>query len=129
MTTTMQPDRLSAFARELIEQPDDSSSGLWPRAAALLLRQAAETILDELWEARAQGMQKAPMRSQLVALPLVLRDGDLSGRTSYTWWVLSNACHYRYGASPLDAQELRHAADLVDELSQAVSRRIGDNQA
>jgi hypothetical protein len=41
----MTPEELLAAARRLIERPDAATAGVWPRAAALLTRQALEQTM------------------------------------------------------------------------------------
>ena len=44
----MTPTETLAMAQRLLDRPDAKTAGLWPRAAALLARQALEQGLDEL---------------------------------------------------------------------------------
>ena len=46
------------------------------------------------------------MRAQLAALPVYLRDPDLAGRVSYSWWALTRASHYHHYELPPTAAEL-----------------------
>ena len=50
----MTPEELLAAARRLVERPDAVTAGVWPRAAALLARQALEVAMAALWAARPQ---------------------------------------------------------------------------
>ena len=56
-------------ARRLLERPDAMTAGIWPRATALLARQALEAALDDLWRVRAPGVEAGSMRAQLLCLP------------------------------------------------------------
>ena len=60
-------------ARNLIERTDSATAGLWPRATALLARQALEAALDDFWRIRAPGMEHCSMRAQLLCLPYYLQ--------------------------------------------------------
>ncbi len=85
-----------AAARNLMERTDPSTAGLWPRATALLARQALESALDDFWKVREQ----CSMKAQLLCLPYYLQApspksqaDDLAQRVSYAWAGLSRACH------------------------------------
>jgi len=88
-------------ARNLMERTEPATAGLWPRATALLARQALEAALDDLWKVRAPGMEQCSMRAQLLCLPHYLQApkalspqaDDLAQRVSYAWAGLSGACH------------------------------------
>jgi hypothetical protein len=66
----MTPEELLAAARRLVDRPDAATAGVWPRAAALLARQALELVLAGLWAAQPQatGLSGCTMRSQLLCL-------------------------------------------------------------
>ena len=49
----MTPAETLAMAQQLLERADPKTAGLWPRAAALLARQALEQGLDEYWREKA----------------------------------------------------------------------------
>ena len=91
-------------ARNLMERIDPATAGLWPRATALLARQALESALDDFWKVRAPGMEQCSMRAQLLCLPYFLQaskppgpqalgNEHLAERVSYAWAGLSRACH------------------------------------
>ena len=61
-------------ARDLMERTDPATAGLWPRATALLARQALEAALDDFWKVRAPGMEQCSMKAQLLCLPQYLQD-------------------------------------------------------
>lgn len=89
-----------AAADDLSTWPQPSTAGLWPRAAALLARQALEAALDDYWALRAPGVERSSMRAQLVCLR-ELADEDTGERASHAWWALSRACHHHpYELSP-----------------------------
>jgi hypothetical protein len=116
----MAPDQLVAAGRALLQRPEPVTAGLWARAAALLGRQALEASLDDLWVARAPGVERCSMRAQLACLPRYV-GAELAGRVSFTWAVLSAACHHHvYELSPT-AGELARWLDTCDDLTTAVS--------
>ncbi|MFA5910373.1 MAG: hypothetical protein WC815_16445 [Vicinamibacterales bacterium] len=103
-------------ARNLMERTDPATAGLWPRATALLARQALESALDDFWRVRALGMEQCSMKAQLLCLPHYLGDEDLAERVSYAWAGLSRACHqHPYELSPTSA-ELLGWLGIVEEL-------------
>jgi hypothetical protein len=113
---TPRPDVTLAAARWMLTVPTASTAGMWPRAAAHLTRRALEEGLDELWRARAPGVERASARAQLAVLPEVLRDPDLAAETAYTWSALSAACHHHaYELAPTAAELEAHMA-AVDRL-------------
>ena len=115
-----QADILTA-ARGLMERTDAATAGLWPRATALLARQALEAALDELWRVRAPGMEQCSVRAQLLCLSYYLQDEPLAERVSYAWAGLSRACHqHPYELLP-NASELQGWLLAVEQLLKKVS--------
>ena len=103
-------------ARELLKRPDLATAGIWPRASALLARQALEATLADLWRVRAPGLEQCPMRAQLLCVDgLFPSNGGLAARTRYAWSGLSRACHQHPTLS-----ELMGWVGTVDELKTAV---------
>lgn len=89
-TQLLEQSRLLA---ERAKGPDHRS---WTRAAALLQRQALESILFELWRKRDPEMQHASTRAQLLALGEYLQgDAELAREIHFLWSVLSDAVHAR----------------------------------
>jgi len=110
------PAELLARARALVAHPSPGTTGLWPRAAALLARQAIETGMNQLWAARAPGVQTLTARAQLTCLPEYLRDERLAGEVAFAWGRLSDACHHHaYDLGPT-AAELEARFAVVDRL-------------
>ena len=113
----MTPADLLTAARQIQERPAAATAGLWPRAAALLARQALETALAELWEATpaTHGLSRCTGRSQLACLPTYL-DAPTARQIAYVWAALSEACHYHaYELAPT-ATELTGWIQDVDRL-------------
>jgi hypothetical protein len=116
----MTPRDLLTAARALMQRPDASTAGIWPRAAALLARQAVEAAMGELWAAKRQtaGLSGSPMRSQLLCLTAYLDRGTAS-HAAYLLAALSQACHYHaYELAPTAAE----LASWLDETAQLVTR-------
>jgi hypothetical protein len=113
----MTPAELLAAARDIQERPAAATAGLWPRAAALLARQALETALAELWESDSAttGLSRCTGRSQLACLPTYL-DARTARQIAYVWAALSEACHYHaYELAPT-AAELTGWFQAVEDL-------------
>ena len=93
-----------------------ATSGAWPRAAALLARQALEQGMDDYWRAAAPRAIGASRRAQLLCLDAFLTDEELVGEVRHAWHGLSRACHHQvYELSPT-AIELERWLDAVDAL-------------
>ena len=107
---------LLAMAKQLLERPDAKTAGLWPRAAALLARQALEKGLDEYWRERGVALDEFGIRPQLICLREYIGDAALAGRAHHTWAALSEACHHHpYELAP-GHDELKAWLGAVDEL-------------
>ena len=113
----MTPEELLLAARQILTKTGGLVPALWPRAAALLGRQALELSIRNRWLARpgAEALAEARMRSQLVSLVDIV-DADTAARANYVWAALSEACHYHpYELAPT-AGELAHWLDEVEEI-------------
>jgi hypothetical protein len=117
----MTPDELLAAAAHLIQRPDAATAGIWPRAAALLARQAIELAMAAIWAANPQtaDLTTAPMRSQILCLTAYLGP-DTAARVAYLIAALSHACHYHpYELAPTAAELtawLDQAAQLITQM-------------
>jgi len=101
-------------ARQLVDTPSQDTTGLWARAAAVLVRQALETALRDLWHRKARGTHKATFTAQLLCLPAFLDDEDLAGAVAWTWAATSAACHHNGYALPPVRGELETWAATVE---------------
>lgn len=113
---------LVAAARDLARVDDRRTAGIWPRAAAMLCRQAIETSLDELWSVRCPGLSETSARCQLICLPEFLGDRALAGRVGVAWDGLSRACHLHVYELAPTAEELGGWLECAWELADAVAR-------
>jgi hypothetical protein len=103
------------LARDLLSRADPSTAGLWPRAAALLIRQALEEAVDAYWTTRQVPLASVPTQTQLVCLRLMTSDGTLPARLHEAWGSLSRACHHHpYELAPT-AGELAMWIRVVEE--------------
>jgi Glyoxalase/Bleomycin resistance protein/Dioxygenase superfamily len=126
----MTPEELLAAARRLIERSDAATAGVWPRAAALLARQALELAMAALWAAKPQraGLSESSIRSQLLCLTAYL-DQDAATRAAYLYAALSRACHYHsYELAPT-AAELTSWLNEAAEATHSVMVRVEDARA
>jgi len=114
------PKQLLWHAYSLIEDPPPVFAARWPRAVALLARQALEAALAELWTKRGVKIGWASERAQLLCLPHIIGDRDLSADTIVAWNGLSEAAHQHPYALAPTAGELAGWLDTVDALRRAV---------
>ena len=112
----MTPAATLAMAQQLLERADAKTAGLWPRAAALLARQALEQGLDDYWRERGLPLHDCGTRPQLICLGEYMGDAALAGRAHHTWAALSEACHHHpYELAP-GHRELVNWIGTVGEL-------------
>lgn len=114
------PIHLVNLARSVMRVPRADLVGTWPRAAAILGRQALEITLDQLWAQAAPGVENASARAQLTCLPEYINP-ELASRIRYSWHVLSTACHYHAYELPPIAAELNGWLDDIEALIAEVS--------
>jgi len=108
------PAELLAMARQLLGRASPETAGLWPRAAALLGRQALEMSLDGYWASRRIPLESCPTLQQLICLREYLGDEDLAGRVHHAWNALSRACHHHPYDLPPSAGELTAWLETVE---------------
>lgn len=118
----MTPSELLVAARDLTRYADPSTGGRWPRAAALLARQALEAALDELWTVVAPGVEKTSGAAQLLCLREYLDDEELAERAAYAWSALSRACHHHVYELVPTVDELARWMDDVEAVAATVER-------
>lgn len=126
------PLDLADDARTLLMDDRARTAGIWPRAAAVLARQAIELALDHLWQLRAPGLGYTPYRCQLLCLSTFLGDEELAERTAVAYWALSRALHHHpYELAPTHTElaaciaVARDLADRVEGLHREASRAGG----
>ena len=119
---TSDPRALFDLACGLLDRADPKTAGLWPRAAALLARQALEESLDAFWVARSIPLSSCPTRPQLLCLATYFPDAQLAANVHHAWSALSDACHHHpYELAPT-AQELATLFGTVGHLLDAVGK-------
>lgn len=122
------PADLLAGADRLLGTATVSTTGVWPRAAALLLRHALEEALRRYWRRVRPELTTCPMHAQALCLESYA-DPDTARRWSSVWAGLSRACHYHgYELSPTPG-ELRAWRDEVERLLETLSdARTGNSR-
>lgn len=106
-------------ARRLLDAPAGASASAWPRATALLSRQALESAIETFWRARAPGMEDVrSTRAQLSCLRFYLDDDALASEIVFAWASLSGSTHHR----PF---ELDPTCDELASLVAATERAVG----
>jgi hypothetical protein len=115
------PAELLGMARQLLDRASPDTAGLWPRAAALLGRQALEMAVDDFWHARKMPLESCPTRQQLICLREYLGDDVLAGQVHHAWNALSRACHHHaYELAPT-VSELKDWISAVDNFQKSTS--------
>jgi len=111
------------LARDLLRRADPSTAGLWPRAAALLVRQALEEAVDDYWRARQLPLDSLPTQAQLVCLRMMSSDLARPVQLHEAWGALSRACHHHpYELAPT-AAELSAWIGVVEEFAEGPDQR------
>ena len=118
--TDLTAKQLLSYAYSVLEDPPAVLVGRWPRAVALLARQALETSLAELWAKRDAKVGWATERSQLLCLPGVLGDRRRCGRRHACLELPERGVPPASLRSAADGVELAAWVDIVDELRRAV---------
>jgi hypothetical protein len=117
----LSPTTLLSHADFLMTEPPLSLAGRWPAAATVLIRQALERALTQLWLAKAPELAAVTQRAQLLVLTRFI-DHAIASRSTHTWYELSAACHQRaYDLAPT-AGELARWYEATEELVREVSR-------
>ena len=110
---------LLRHARRLFEDPK-GPEGVWPRATALLTRQALEEAMDRLWVGRLAGMERTNRSTQLACLGHILVDQTLVSGVRNAWHSLSRACHHHHYELVPIAAELERWIRQTERLVQAL---------
>ena len=114
--------QLLADVDELLGHASTGTAGLWPRAAALLTRQALEVAVATFWSATAPGVESCSKKAQLLCLGRYLGDEPLAQRAHVAWSGLSASCHYHvYDLAPT-LEELQAWRDSVFEVVERTER-------
>ena len=114
--------RLLAEVDALLGHASRGTAGLWPRAAALLTRQALESAVATFWSKQAPGVEQVSRKAQFLCLGRYLGDEPLAQRAHVAWSGLSGACHHHvYDLAPT-REELQAWRDSVMEVVERTER-------
>ena len=117
-----------ASARSLLDRASTETSGLWPRAAVLLQRQALEVALKTYWSFKAPGVEECSTRAQFLCLGTYLRSSsglpaeDVARRAHQAWAALSRAAHFHPYDLPPTREELLAWDEVVSEVIEATEK-------
>jgi hypothetical protein len=104
MTPSFQPAELLTLSHRVLTLRDERMTGVWPRASALLARQALERAVSEVLAVRAPGSERVSLRARLLCLREYVPDA-LAHRTEFLWATLSRVCHHHpYELAPTAAE-------------------------
>jgi hypothetical protein len=117
--TRLTPDDLLAEAQRMLDETSFATVAVWPRAVALLARQALEDALRSYWAEKAPGVERLNMRAQLTCLRSYLPSADLAHEVTFTWHALSRATHYH-------AYELDPTREELASLVAATRRLVAE---
>ena len=121
--TYLTADDMLAEALRLLDESSSGTASSWPRAAALLARQALEYALDRFWWNTAPSVERLNMRAQLNCLREYLDPPELAREVSFTWHALSRATHHHpYELDPT-REELSSLVSSAQRLVDAVAER------
>ena len=122
MTGDTPARQLLADVDDLLRHASHGTAGFWPRAAALLTRQALEVAVATFWSAQAPGVEDCSRKAQFLCLGRYLGDEPLAQRAHVTWGALSGACHHHvYDLAPT-REELQAWRDSVSEVVERTER-------
>ncbi len=114
--------QLLADVDELLGHASHGTAGLWPRAAALLTRQALEVAIATYWSKAAPGVESCSRKAQFLCLGRYLGDEVMAQRAHVAWAALSASCHYHvYDLAPT-REELQAWRDSVFEVVERTER-------
>ena len=116
----MKSQAMLAAARRLLDRKDARTAGIWPRAAALLARQALEHGIEEFWRSKGVALDTLATRPQLICLPRYLGNRELAGRAAHAWASLTRACHHHPYDLPPGHAELGNWLTSVGDILSAM---------
>ena len=108
-----------ADAEAMVSMSSERTSGLWPRAGAMLARQALEDAIEERYRRTVPGLERASARVKLICLRTYAGE-SVAHEATQLWGELSRACHvHAYELSPTGA-ELDAWIDRVEQVVRAL---------
>ena len=111
-------------AQRELDEFDPATSGAWPHAAAVLIRQSLESTLNVFWRTRVPKMEDTSWRDRWVCLPAYLGDRPEARAADFAWTALSEACHHRAYDVGLTQDELRSHLETARAFLATVGRAL-----
>jgi hypothetical protein len=100
------PRDLLDLAEEVLRRGTRTTAGVWPRASALLARQAVESALEGAWRANRVTLASCATKAQFLCLAGYV-PSDVARTAHHLWIRLSDDCHHHpYELAP-SVSELR----------------------
>lgn len=116
MTGSASAPDLLAMARTVLDDSPRSLRVDRTAAAALLVRQALEVAVGQVWADRVPEMAATTDRAQQITLAFYV-DSDLGDQVSWAWARLSHLCHHTAYEMPPSVAEVRDLIDVVERLA------------
>ncbi|MBF6098304.1 hypothetical protein IU510_09470 [Nocardia cyriacigeorgica] len=107
----------------LITDAGADVGGMWPRAAAWMLRIAIEQAILELWRAVSPQMERVTMRAQLLVLPKYIGE-QAAAEARLLWSELSATAHHNDFELAPAVHELRRWQEAAHRVANAVDTAI-----
>lgn len=117
----MTPAERLAVAERLLERSGGALAGLWPRACAVLVRQALEGAVDRVLREKVPGSQAANWRVKFLCLGRAIGEGK-ARELGYVWGRLSEVLHR--GGGGLGASEVQ-LRGWVEKVRRVVGAQVG----
>ena len=124
MTSRLTVSAVLDEAERHLDEFDPRTSGTWPHAAAVLIRQSLESTLNGFWINRSPGMQETSWRDRWQCLPAYLGDRPQAREADFAWTALSQACHHRAYEVGLTQDELRTHLATARDFMKTVARAL-----
>jgi hypothetical protein len=111
-------------AERQLDEHDPETAGVWPHAAAVLIRQSIESTLNAFWRVRSPAMVEESFTDRWACLPAFLGERRAARHADHAWTALSDACHHRAYDVGLTVEELRGHALTAREFLAAVGEAL-----
>jgi len=119
----MTPKERLDVAERLLERSGGALVGLWPRACAVLVRQALEGAVDRVLREEVPGSQAANWRVKFLCLGRAIGDERKARELAYVWGRLSEVLHRGGGAMGASEVQLRGWVERVRGVVEPVVSR------
>lgn len=118
MTVTTSAVELLEMARAVLDDAPRSLRVDRTAAAALLIRQALEVAVDQVWADCVPDMAQTTDRAQQITLAFYV-GGELGDQVTWAWSRLSHLCHHTAYEMPPSVAEVRELIEVVERLATA----------